>query len=301
MDLFHGHWRQHPQMHVYHYGAYEPSRLKTLAGRHATRQDELDDLLRAGVFVDLFRVVKQGVRVGSERYSIKNLEPLYDFTRTIELRDAGSSIAEFEKLLEVGDPGGELKALIEGYNADDCVSTEKLRDWLEERRLDAARQFGGELPRPDRRRQRPPSRRTLRPSPSGARARGTADCFGDRRDTKLLANLLDWHRREDKSTWWRFYELMGKCDDELLDEPEAIGEPGARRHVRAGRQVALKRLALQVPAAGAEGRSGLAPTIRSSDRKATGEMVGLDEDARIVEITAWQDVGRAAIRGRSCK
>ncbi len=89
-------------MHIYHYGSYEPSRLKQLAGRHATEQDELDDLLRGRVFVDLYRVVRQGVLVGAERYSIKNLEPIYGFTREINLRDAGSSIVEFEKLLEFG-------------------------------------------------------------------------------------------------------------------------------------------------------------------------------------------------------
>jgi hypothetical protein len=47
---------------------------------------------------------------------------------------------------------------------------------------------------------------------------------------------LDWHRRENKSAWWRFYELMGMSEDELVDEAEPIGllefvkviEPGGR-------------------------------------------------------------------------
>ena len=223
MDLFHGHWRLHPQMHVYHYGVYEPSRLKTLCGRHATRQDELDDLLRAEVFVDLYRVVRQGVRVGSERYSIKNLEPLYGFTRVIELRDANSSIVEFEKLLETGDPGGELQEMIAGYNKDDCVSTERLRDWLEERRLDAARQFGGELPRPVAKAAEPNEELSDRiRAVRELEGRLTASIDRDPA-TWLVANLLEWHRREDKSTWWRYYDLMSKSDEELIDEPEPIG------------------------------------------------------------------------------
>ena len=45
-------------------------------GRFATREDEVDDLFRRGVFVDLYRVVRQGVRAGVESYSIKRLEPL---------------------------------------------------------------------------------------------------------------------------------------------------------------------------------------------------------------------------------
>ena len=38
MDLFTQRREQFPDMHIYHYGAYEPSHLKILAGRHATRE-----------------------------------------------------------------------------------------------------------------------------------------------------------------------------------------------------------------------------------------------------------------------
>ncbi len=39
-----------------------------LMGRFATREDEVDDLFRLGVFTDLYRVVRQGVRAGVENY-----------------------------------------------------------------------------------------------------------------------------------------------------------------------------------------------------------------------------------------
>ena len=45
-------------------------------------------MLRGGRFVDLYALVRQSLRAGVERYSIKNLEPLYGFTRDIPLRDA---------------------------------------------------------------------------------------------------------------------------------------------------------------------------------------------------------------------
>jgi len=67
MDLFAERLRTYPDMHIYHYGAYEPSHLKMLVGRHATREEELDKLLRGRVFVDLYRAVRQGVRVGVEK------------------------------------------------------------------------------------------------------------------------------------------------------------------------------------------------------------------------------------------
>jgi uncharacterized protein len=42
-----------PKMHVYHFGSYEQGTLKRLMGIHATREDEIDRMLRAGVLVDL--------------------------------------------------------------------------------------------------------------------------------------------------------------------------------------------------------------------------------------------------------
>ena len=50
---------QWPDLHVYHYAAYEQTAVKRLAARYATREEEVDRLLRGGVFVDLFRAVRQ--------------------------------------------------------------------------------------------------------------------------------------------------------------------------------------------------------------------------------------------------
>ena len=225
---------QFPDMHIYHYGAYEPSHLKMLAGRHATREEELDQLLRARVFVDLYRVVRQGVRVGAESYSIKKLEPLYGYKR-----DDRAARRQLEhRRIRAAAGGGRLQPVrssekIRLYNRDDCISTEQLRDWLEERRVQAARRFGFELPRPPAQGRRA-GRGIHRATTARARARGTPDCrrfraaAADQTDTDkatwLVRHLLDWHRRENKSTWWRFYELMGMSEDELIDEAEPIGQ-----------------------------------------------------------------------------
>jgi len=40
----------------------------------------------------------------------------------------------------------------------------------------------------------------------------------------LLADLLDWHRREDKPAWWRYFYLRGLSCSELTGEPDALGE-----------------------------------------------------------------------------
>ena len=53
--------QEDPGLHVYHYAPYEPSHFKQLMGRYNTRQDEVDRLLRGGVLVDLYQVVRQGL------------------------------------------------------------------------------------------------------------------------------------------------------------------------------------------------------------------------------------------------
>ncbi len=69
--------KRYPKMHIYHYAAYEKSALLRLAGRYGVGEDEVDDLLRSGVLVDLFPLVRKSIRVGTENYSLKSLEPLY--------------------------------------------------------------------------------------------------------------------------------------------------------------------------------------------------------------------------------
>jgi uncharacterized protein len=128
-----------PGMHVYHFGHYEPSALKRLMGRHASRADELDRLLRAGRLVDLYAVVRQALRAGVENYSIKQLEQFYGFVRVVPLHDASTHLHAIELALEgeaAGSIADEVRAAVQGYNRDDCRSTEELRDWLECLRAD---------------------------------------------------------------------------------------------------------------------------------------------------------------------
>ena len=67
IDLIVERRRRFPGMHVYHYAPYERTALTRLMGEHGTREDELDDLLRGEVLVDLYRVDEAGAaRVGPE-------------------------------------------------------------------------------------------------------------------------------------------------------------------------------------------------------------------------------------------
>ena len=229
----------HPDMHVYHYAPYETGAMKRLAGRYATRESEVDQLLRGSVFVDLYRVVRQGVRASVESYSIKRLEPLYGFKREIDLRDAGESIVEFENWLEPED-GTDRDALLEkirAYNRDDCLSTCYLREWLEVQRAALVNEVGAEAPpRPT---VKPPEETEDTEAQREVQelvAQLTADLPEDLTDGRsledasqrgrwLLAQLLDWHRREDKAFWWRYFHLKDELtDEERVGETDALGQ-----------------------------------------------------------------------------
>src|SRR5712664_3033114 len=127
-----------PKMHVYHFGAYEPGALKRLMGMYATREDEIDRMLRAGMLVDLHQAFKQGVRASVEEYSLKKIEAFYSFTRTIAPDVSRAAMRYVEHGLELGRGVEELpesiRETMEGYNREDCFSTAGLCDWLEEER-----------------------------------------------------------------------------------------------------------------------------------------------------------------------
>src|SRR5262249_49180028 len=99
-------WQRYPGMHIYHYAPYEPAALKRLMGRYATREEEIDRMLRAEMFVDLYAVVKHGVRASVESYSIKKLECFYGFERSTELSKANGALARLQASLELGDSAG---------------------------------------------------------------------------------------------------------------------------------------------------------------------------------------------------
>ena len=224
MDLFAARLWSYPEAHIYHFAPYEPTALKRLMGRHATREDEVDRLLRGAAMVDLHRVARQGLRASVESYSIKRLEPLYGFERAAELREATSSIVEFERWLELSEgerPAADHLSRIERYNRDDVESTRRLRDWLEERRDELGERTGMPVPRPTEEDPAPSATLNARQSAVAAVAAPLLDGIPDdpasrsteQRARWLLAQLLSWHRRENKSAWWLYFHLRNDLTD----------------------------------------------------------------------------------------
>src|SRR6266545_4743813 len=226
--------QRHPDMHIYHYSPYEPTAIKHLAGRHGVCTDAVDELLRAEVFVDLFRIVRQGLRASVESYSIKKMEPFYGFTRTVPLRNATSALQAFEAVLALGeDPASarEILSTIADYNRDDCISTWRLRDWLEELRSELEIKLGRSIARPEPKSGAPSDDleaqlseiTVLKERLVVGLPEEQSEWTNEQRACWLLAQLLEWHRREDKSMWWEYYRLCELSDDELIEDKNALG------------------------------------------------------------------------------
>lgn len=225
--------REYPDMHIYHYGAYEETAIKRMTGRHATCADEVDEMLRAEIFVDLYRVLKQALRASVESYSLKKIEPLYEFKRDVPLVDANLARNTLQAVLAFGQTDedfSEIQKQIEGYNRDDCISALRLRDWLEARRLELEI-TQGPLPRPELKAgEADEDLSAYLERVREVEARLTADIPVEENERSeeqkarwLLAQLLEWHRREDKSAWWKYFELCKLRDEEFQEDKTALG------------------------------------------------------------------------------
>lgn len=222
----------YPGLHIYHFAPYEPAALKRLMGRYASREVEIDQLLRNLVFVDLYSVIRNALRASVESYSIKRLEQFYGYGRTIALRDANVALASLQAGLELEDISsitqGE-KDIVRGYNEDDCVSTRYLRDWLEERR-DELVATGVSVPRRPLMDEAPSEKVSARQQRVAELSERLLTGISVDPEQRLpqeqaqwtLANILDWHRREDKASYWEKFRLRDLSVDELLDERAAI-------------------------------------------------------------------------------
>ncbi len=247
---------RHPDMHIYHYAAYEKVALRRLMSRHGTREEEVDRLLRNEVLVDLYRVVRQGVRLSSDSYSLKKVERLYMPAREELIADAAGSMVMYERWLNSRQDGADGdQALLEeiaSYNERDCISTAQLRDWLEARRIEEESLRGAPIERPSAvERDVGESLRAkiaatqevatalverLPPDPD---ARTEAEAA-----TWLLAPLLSYHRRENKVNWWRHYDQLAMSPEELERDTYALGPlemiGDARRRASPHRAVPLR-------------------------------------------------------------
>jgi RNase_H superfamily/AAA domain len=197
--------RRFPGMHVYHYAPYERTALTRLMGEHATREAEIDDLLRGEVLVDLYRVTRQALRASLPRYSIKNVEELYGFERRAEVAGGSESLHLFETWLETGEDS--LLDGIRDYNREDCLSLFELHRWLLRQRP--------EIPWPAPPEERERSEEAEERDAERARVRDRLLAGAEEGEPRwLLAQLLYYHQREEKPQWWEYFFHLKQLDEE---------------------------------------------------------------------------------------
>ena len=223
---------RNPNAHIYHYAPYEPTALKRLVGRYATQEAELDELLRGHAFVDLYAVAKRSLIASVERYSIKDLEPFFGYQRQQDLRQASMSRRLLESAIELSCLSREFdshRQIVEDYNREDCESTSRLRDWLEQLRAQVTAD-GHALPRPDI----GDGEASADVSELDRRLQGLRDHLledvpiqPDERNPQqqarfILAHMMEFHRREDKASWWDYFRLLDLDERDFADERRAL-------------------------------------------------------------------------------
>ena len=262
--------RRFPGMHVYHYAPYERTALSRLMGEHATREDEIDDLLRGEVLVDLFRVTKQALRASVPWYSIKEVEKLYGFERTAEVGGGGESVNDFETWLETGE-----ESLLDGirdYNREDCVSLFELHRWLLGRRP-------AELPW-----RLPPDERERERGGGGARAER------ERVRDALLAGAEEGDPRLAARAPPRLPPARGEAAVVGVLPPPRARRGGARRRRRHARRARARRRAVR---SSSRSSTRSVPGAGAQDRR-TGRRSG--DRARATTSRSTTSTGRCTLR-----
>ena len=211
LEFFRTHLAAYPTAHIYHYASYEVTALRRLTTKYGIGEAFLDRLLRERRFVDLFAVVR-GALIGSEtNYSLKSMEAFYDRKREGEVKTAGGSVVAYERWRDTCDQ--KILDEIEDYNRIDCVSTEKLRDWLVRVRPDGpwprlAEKAGDKEEAEDA---------------DAAKLRSMLAASGlPEERQQMLFKLGLFHKREAKPAQWAVFDSAGKDEDELIDDLDAL-------------------------------------------------------------------------------
>ncbi len=281
-------------LHIYHFASYEPAAIKRLMLRYATREEEVDRLLRGEVFVDLHTVIKQGIRASVEQYSLKEMEKFCEYRRRVPLPEANQARHFIEHQLELAAAMPELTAnsrrTVEGYNEDDCRATEQVRNWLEGIRAGMI-EGGTDLRRPEAKDTKPSDEASalklriaaLFEALTQGLPSEPAERTPEQAAKWLLAHALDWHGREEKVKWWEFFRMKDLTEEELYDHKEVLTElslVGRMPKMKPKERSPIDRY--QYPSQ--ESSIKVGSKIFTFDEQSFGVVVAADPAARTVDI-----------------
>ena len=231
--------KEYPEMHVFHYASYEVSAMLRLAQRHGVLEFEVDKLVREGVFVDLYTLVRNAFRFSTESMSIKHIEKVYwDGNRDKEVSNAVGSVVQFEKALahlRDGDEAAFLKILdeIKSYNKDDVDSTRQLDSWIRAQAVAHGVDIASLRPIAEIKweateeieREDPIAIQLLKDVPADQSERSI-----EQQGLGLLSAAISFHHREARPAWWALFDRALKD----LDEMDAFNDVVVPTSVEAG-------------------------------------------------------------------
>ncbi|QIS15311.1 AAA domain-containing protein [Nocardia arthritidis] len=193
---------RHPDLHIYHY----TSRVRADLLRHTAAcgvgEESAGELLRAGVLVDLYPIVRNAMLVGERSYELPGLRGLLPDSVAAER---------------------------------DCVTVLRLRDWL----LDRAAEQHPVLPAPTL---APIGSWCLVPGPEEPGPHDLADPLAGpssiaaaltefvntladsppHHPAAMMAAALGYHRRERQPLWWAHTDRLSHPVDEWADAPGVL-------------------------------------------------------------------------------
>ena len=213
----------------------------------------LQNCLENGVFIDLYKIVKNGLLVGEPKYSIKNIEHLYRGKRTTDVANGGESVVFYENWRDQDgvenwaqkDNGykswlinsdqfdwsvwPELKN-IRDYNIDDCESTLELVDWLRTQQKDNSINYNPPLQEEPVEDEKTPQQINNEAKRIALAQRQQAlinrfetdEQLKNDHQAQFLVSLLHFYDRERKPKIWSYYERLEKTDDELFDDDTVV-------------------------------------------------------------------------------
>jgi len=227
IDFIWKHLKEYPDAHIYHYAHYEETALKKLMSLHGTREYQVDELLRNHKLIDLYKVVREGLRISESSYSIKKLENFYMEKRQADVVNAVDSIIYYEKWKSTKDQA--ILQSIRDYNEDDCRSTFLLHKWLlsikpesakyfYDLEIDSIQEIDDGIVSEHEILLEQVLEILIRNLPQNKKNWNSDDKL-----CCLTGYLLDFYRRSDKPAWWSIFSRMEMTKEELIDDGECIG------------------------------------------------------------------------------
>ncbi len=213
-DFTKQHFEKYPNSKIYHYGSYEITALLKLSSFHKVKGIEYDHYLNLDKFVNLLEVNRQGLFISENSNSLKNMEKFYHFKREGDVQRGDVSQEYYIEWLETNDK--KFLEEIESYNKQDCHSTYELHKWLLDKKPEETSWFipkkNGEM-----------ELRDWEIDMITYQEKVEKSKIENKKIKQLMSDIIGFYNREDKPAWREFFERRTKSDEELIEDPECIG------------------------------------------------------------------------------